>query len=111
MPLPLPLSEPGPLLTYLSWLRGFDAKSADRVVAAVRTVLSTEEGAILLDLMEKSTKDFRVSILADPRALEARNAQSFMSLDLRRIMSDETEQLLQRQADAGARRRNSRAGT
>jgi hypothetical protein len=48
-------------------------------------------------MLENSTVNWRVPILADDRALAARNAQSFIALDLRRIMSDETEQLLDRQ--------------
>lgn len=103
MSLPLRLSEPGPLLNYLTWLRQSDPKAADKTVAAIRAALSTPDGAILLDLLEKSTKDLLVPILADPRALEARNAQSFIPLDLRRILSDETEQLLQRKTDTGTR--------
>ena len=97
MPLPLRLSEPGPILQYMSFLRGIDAKTADKVVAAVRAILSTDDGAILLDLLEKSTLKGHVPIMADPRALEALNAQSLIALDLRRILSDETEQLLDRQ--------------
>ena len=103
--LPLRFSEPGPVLNYLSWLRSFDAKAADRTIAAIRSLFATPDGAILLDLLEKSTKDFIVPVLADPRALEARNAQCFIPLDLRRIQSDETEQLLQRQTDTTSRRR------
>ena len=94
--LPLRLSDPGPPLSYLQWLRGANPKPADQTIAAVRSLMATADGAILLDLLEKSTKDFLHPVLADPRAFEARNAQSFIPLDLRRIMSDETEQLLQR---------------
>ena len=105
MPLPLRLSEPGPILQYMSFLRSFDAKTADKVRAAVRSVLSTPDGAILLDLLEKATLKGHVPITADPRALEAINAQSFIPLDLRRILSDETEQLLSRQADKASANR------
>ena len=101
--LPLRLSEPGPLLSYMQWLRGVDPKMADKTIAAIRAVMETPDGAILLDLLEKSTKDFLHPVLADPRALEARNAQSFIALDLRRIMSDETEQLLHRKTNEANR--------
>lgn len=101
--LPLRLSEPGPLLDYIQWLRSFNPKAADSTIAAIRSVMATPDGAILLDLLEKSTKDFLHPVLADPRAFEARNAQSFIPLDLRRIMSDETEQLLHRKTDTTGR--------
>ena len=68
----------------------------DKAIAAIRAMLSTPDGAIFLEMLENSTVNWRVPILADDRALAARNAQSFIALDLRRIMSDETEQLLQR---------------
>ena len=97
MPLPLPLSEPGPLLTYYSRARAADPKKMDKAIAAIRAMLSTPDGAIFLEMLENSTVNWRVPILADDRALAARNAQSFIALDLRRIMSDETEQLLDRQ--------------
>lgn len=93
MPLPLPLNEPGPVLTYLSKLRNLDAARADATIAAVRTVLSLPDGAILLDLLEKSTALSLVPILADERALFARNAQAILASDLRRITSDEHEQV------------------
>jgi hypothetical protein len=69
----------------------------DKAIAAIRAMLSTPDGAIFLEMLENSTVNWRVPILADDRALAARNAQSFIALDLRRIMSDETEQLLDRQ--------------
>lgn len=69
----------------------------DKAIAAIRAMLSTPDGAIFLEMLENATVNWRVPILADDRALAARNAQSFIALDLRRIMSDETEQLLDRQ--------------
>jgi hypothetical protein len=51
--------------------------------------MGTEDGAILLELLEKATLNSLVPIFADPRALDARNAQAFIALDLRRIVSDE----------------------
>lgn len=95
MPLPLPLNEPGPLLAYLSKLHAFKkGEIAEATIGAVRAVLRTEDGRILLDLLEKSTSLLLTPILADDRALFARNAQAFIASDLRRIMSDENEQLL-----------------
>ncbi len=103
--LPRLYSEPGPLLTYLSRIRPIDAAKADDVIAQVRIALATPEGAMLLMLLEEATTLLQVPVLADPRALEARNAQSFIAADLRRIMSDETEKLLERNLAAGAGRR------
>lgn len=97
MSLPIPLSEPGPLLTYIMRARGMDPKKIDGAIAAIRTMLSTSEGAIFLEMLENATLNWRVPVLADDRALAAKNAQSFIALDLRRILSDETEQLLERQ--------------
>jgi hypothetical protein len=104
MPLPLRHSEPGPILGYLTQLRAANPKLAEQTIAAVRALLRTQDGAILLDLLDKSTVQALVPILADPRALEARNAQGFIVSDLRRIVTNETEQLVQQQTDkAGTR--------
>jgi len=105
MPLPRRQSEPGPILSYLSGLRAADGALADKVMQNVRTMLQTPEGAMFLELLDNSTSLSLVPILADSRALEARNAQAFIAADLRRIMSDEHEQLLQRAHDAGSTRR------
>ena len=105
--LPRLLNEPGPILTYLSKLRnGQHADKAAKAQAAVRTLLATPDGAILLELLEVSTSLSLTGILQDERALFARNSQSFIASDLRRIMTDETEQLLDRQANiSGGKRR------
>lgn len=100
MSLPIPLSEPGPLLNYIMRARPMNPKQIDGAIAAIRAMLSTQEGAIFLEMLENSTLNWRVPVLADDRALAARNAQSFIALDLRRILSDETEQLLERQKGA-----------
>ena len=106
MPLPRPLNEPGPLLTYLSKLRNSGhADQADKAQDAVRAVMASQVGAILLELLEVSTSLSLTGILQDERALAARNSQSFIASDLRRIMTDETEQLLERQANMGRGRR------
>jgi hypothetical protein len=104
--LPRPLSEPGPLLAYLTQLRKIDSAKADKVQAMVRLALGTEGGAILLELLEVSTLLSQQPVLGDDRALAARNAQAFIASDLRRIMSNETEELLQRQTDAASARRD-----
>jgi hypothetical protein len=90
--LPRRFSNTGPITDYLNSLA--DARQHDIVegaIAAVRSCLSTPDGAILLDLLSKSTEEFFLSPLADARALDALNAQRFIALDLRRIMSDEYE--------------------
>jgi hypothetical protein len=97
MPLPLPLSEPGPVLTYLSKLRQADPAQWEKTRVALRFLLETPDGVMLLDLLEKATVHSLLPILADPRALEARNAQALIARDLRRITTDETEQLVQQQ--------------
>ena len=100
-PLPYPLSEPGPILTYLAGLRKNGpslAKQAEAAEAAVRDLLQTNDGAILLELLEKAVSLSQMAILSDERALVGRNAQTFIVSDLRRIASNETEQLLAQRA-------------
>lgn len=107
MSLPRPFNEPGPILSYLSKLRNAGhADQAAKAQEAVRTLLGTPDGSILLELLEVSTSLSLTGILQDERALAARNSQSFIASDLRRIMTDETEQLLDRQANisGGSRR-------
>ncbi|GGE29955.1 hypothetical protein GCM10011360_17530 [Primorskyibacter flagellatus] len=91
MELPRRLSEPGPLIEYISELRRLPAKrkEAKELIDAIRATLRTPDGSILLDLLEKATLLRSIPITADPRALDAINAQSFIALDLRRILSDE----------------------
>ena len=109
-PLPRRLSKPGPVLEYLMWLHKMEAGfpqmkgKFNAVVNAVKDVADTPEGAILLDLLEKSTHDFALAPDAEPRALDALNAQRFIALDLRRIVSNELEQILERQTSTKARR-------
>jgi hypothetical protein len=87
MVLPTPQPEPGPLLIYIESL---PPEIARNTLTAVRALLQTAEGRILMDLMDKSTKDRIPRLFCDPRALDARHAQSFIAADLRRI-ADETE--------------------
>jgi hypothetical protein len=111
--LPPRLSEPGPLLTYLSHLQT-QAPEHLRPLAlehihAIREILATEEGAMLMDLLEKSTALSFLPVMSDERALVARNAQALILSDLRRIASNETE-LLRQAAEASAGRTRRRPG-
>jgi len=88
--LPRRLSEPGPLMSYINMLEQIGMRDEARIaVDAVRSVLGSKEGAILLELLEKAILERSIPISSDPRALDANNAQSFIPLDLRRILSDE----------------------
>lgn len=111
MPLPLRLPKPGPLLEYVSWLSGFDQRLAIETANAIRTALSTREGLILLDLLEKSLEKSPLPISDDGRALAARNAQCFIASDLRRFLSDETHKLLEQQNQVASARRTRRSPT
>jgi hypothetical protein len=88
--LPRRLSKPGPLIEYIAELQrvGLNGK-ADIVIRAVQDTLRTPSGAIFMELLDKSILECSIDISADPRALDANNAQSFIALDLRRILSDE----------------------
>jgi len=99
--LPLLLSEPGPLLVYFTKLRmtgPSGQKAADETEAAVRDMLQTKEGAIFMDLLEKSVSLSQLPLMADERALVGRNAQTFIVSDLRRIANNEMDQLLAKRA-------------
>jgi hypothetical protein len=97
MHLPLPLNEPGPLLAYLEKINSLKPDLYALAVAAIRRVLQTDDGAILLDLLDKSVLFGLTPVLSDVRALAARNAQAFISSDLKRILGNESDQLLERQ--------------
>lgn len=110
MPLPRRLSEPGPILEYLeSMMRSGSPQLRSRAIEtaeAVRRCLLTPEGAILLDLLDKSILERSIPISSDPRALDANNAQGFIALDLRRIASDETDaRILDENAPVGRPKR------
>jgi len=91
--LPRRLSDPGPLIEYIALLqRGGSRREAKGVITSIRSMLNTPEGAIFLDLLDKAVLERSVSIAADPRALDAINAQGFIALDLRRIQSDEFDE-------------------
>lgn len=95
MNLPRRLSKPGPIIEYISGLESSKMnREAREVVRAVRACLSTPEGAMLLELLDKAVLERSISLDADPRALDANNAQSFIALDLRRILSDEFDAIL-----------------
>jgi hypothetical protein len=113
MKLPQRLSARGPVIDYLLHLKQqakvqnsapLNAK-ADEAISAVQRVLQTDDGAILLELLEKSTQDYFLSPMEDARALDALNAQRFIALDLRRILADEIQTVMDRQADLLASRR------
>ncbi len=90
MELPRRLSKPGPLIEYISELQRAGLKrQADHAIFAVKSALGSKNGAIVLELLEKAILERSIDISADPRALDANNAQSFIALDLRRILSDE----------------------
>ena len=109
--LPQLVNDPGPILTYLQKLALHDSDAADKARLMVRAMLATPEGAMFLDLLEKSTQLSQTPVLADPRALEARNAQGFIASDLKRIASDEHERLAERNANRADARRAVARGT
>jgi len=86
---PLPKVRPvnGPILSYLRLLPDDLGKELQ---ATIQAVLRTPDGHILLEVLEKATLELNFPPLADQRALDAANAQSFIASDLRRI-ADETE--------------------
>lgn len=106
--LPQRLSNPGPILQYLEWLQNqrdpILRQKAKDAIGAARQALSTPEGAILLELIEKATLNTHLPPNADQRALEALNSQRFIPLDLWRILSDENERLVEATNSEGARR-------
>lgn len=105
MTLPLRLPEAGPLLKYLSWVSSVNRNQAIDAARSIKVALATPGGAILLDLLNKSIELSPISIVGDERALAARNAQCFIASDLRRLLSDEIERLLEQSNDAGSERK------
>lgn len=95
--LPKRQSPAGPIRNYLEGLvaaadKAEDAALRQRAVdamKAVRRVLATDDGEILMDLLTVATTDWGMDPLSDARALAAINAQSLIAHDLRRIESDE----------------------
>jgi len=109
MELPRRLSKPGPIMDYIAELQRAGMKRhADFAVGAIRSTFKSPDGAKVLDLLEKATLERSIDPSADPRALDANNAQSFIALDLRRILSDEfdakTEHAPPRVGTTGRRR-------
>lgn len=99
--LPHPINERGPLIRYIQGLQAAGKSSLARdVVIGVREAIGTDGGRILMELLEKTTIQSASSILADSRALAALNAQSFIAHDLRRVMSDEFDELLRMEKSA-----------
>lgn len=95
MELPRRRNKPGPLLAYISEYHAADPAKAKILVQSIRIAMGTNEGAILLDLIEKSTMLCASDPEENKRALGAKNAQSFIAHDLRRIMSNELDALLE----------------
>lgn len=91
--LPRRLSEPGPILEYLNRLRKAQPDLVLRVEDDLKAMLRTPEGQMFLDLLDKSVLLSAYPTVTDERALVARNAQGLLALDLRRILSDESEQV------------------
>jgi len=72
----------GPILAYLAQL---SAEEKMRVEAAIKTLLDTDEGSILMDLLDKAVQDRNVPLGAPSGALEDLNAQRFLVSDLLQI--------------------------
>lgn len=90
------LSEPGPLLAYIAQMKGVGLKKEAReTVIMIRRILATEDGRELLKFIENATMNSPSPILADPRALAAKNAQSFIAHDLMRIVGGELDELVE----------------
>jgi hypothetical protein len=77
----------GPVLDYLDNLS--DDERAD-VVHRVRRLLTEGDGAILLELLEKSVDDRLVPLDADPRASEYAMVWRFLVSDLKLIARTES---------------------
>jgi hypothetical protein len=77
--------DSGPLIGYL---REIDQTEAQQVRETIRALLNTPDGAILMELLEKSLTLRVVPLIADPRAYEYLNAQRFIATDLQQIVSE-----------------------
>lgn len=118
MPLPNRRRDKGPVIDYLAWLTEQAKATRDEkilghvrsAILAIQRIAETEDGAILLDLLKKSTLEFALPPSTDARALEAHNAQAFIFLDLARIASHELDGLYSIDlSEPRGRRRRSRA--
>lgn len=105
MKLPVRIPQPGPILQYHAWLHAKDPAMAEYVHGELKAMLRTPGGSMLLEILEKSVQLLLTDILADERALAARNAQGFILTDLQRIASDEYEKILAAKDDAANARR------
>ena len=99
MSLPARLAPKGPLLTYLEALAR-DPALRPRVAEtqeAIRAALRSPGGQMLLDLMDRATCDWgldpALGAAPEVRALADLKAQSLIAHDLRRLVSDELEQV------------------
>jgi hypothetical protein len=84
--LPRLLPDAGPILRYIECLPVRERTAALHMTAQM---LRTPEGVMFLNLLENATLNRSVPITAEPRALDALNAQSLIAHDLRRIVNDE----------------------
>ena len=82
--------KPGPVLSYLENL---PIQIRAKVEASVVSILETDDGVILLNLLEKAVQDRQVSIGAPPGALEDLNAQRILVSDLQQIVRPENAYL------------------
>jgi hypothetical protein len=93
--LPRPLPSKGPILEYLDKLRlSGNRQAADDATRAAIAALQTPDGASLLQLLEVVTYFNVPPIDASHCASTARNAQALIASDLRRLLTDETQRLL-----------------
>jgi hypothetical protein len=76
----------GPIRNYLGFL---SKKESEDLQIIIRNLLSTPDGVIFMDLLEKSLVFSPLGVRTDPRALEFMNAQSFIFHDLNRIVSED----------------------
>lgn len=105
MHLPRRLKGKGPLVRYVEEIARSDRKLAREVVRAVREVVSTPAGRIVLAALDEATlatpdPDSPGGPVSDRALREALGARS-IPLDLQRLASDESEKLL-REGDEGS---------
>jgi hypothetical protein len=74
---------PGPILAYIGQLEPAEARILRDEIASL---LSSEAGSKLLELLDKAVQDRHVPIGAPPGALEDLNAQRILVSDLLQIM-------------------------
>jgi hypothetical protein len=105
-------AETGPLIQYLKTLALSDGykTEAREAVEAIKEMLATPQGKILLDLMQKAVIERLVPTTENSSALACRNAQAFIAHDLRRIMNNELDALFEQQEGHGPGGRRGKRG-